>query len=979
MIPAEKQKEFDELTFAALHFKSKAWVDLANFIEDLKVPMPAIHADLNYATNYVYKLFRLPNEWSVFEERLLNYLKKLIWQETNFQDDDNYHCPSKFVRYIFQLNETHLSEATDASWIEVFRSKGISDQDIWFGLHDVPNIETLPNVLIDYILNNVDKYLPILPYNFGDSYYFSEFLTKKKPEIVDKFISKFTTKVVDRETYLSMPRYHSIIIAHLKRRSDKYEPYLLYLLSLQPRTDDYKAGFSLIFFMLTTYPNKYRTEILICLEKHIDLLNGREHEIYRLDFETFLMLLLACYSTEKAFEKSSNYLCKFSKPNSLSIMFWLKNLKTNEVTMTPNIVENLWLFARHADKSVRQLTAQHIAKTLGETAIPEAETMLSDKKAEVRLTGALILSLIKTEKATAILRGCIADEMNDEVRNAMLEGVSTYLVENATIESIAESVAAAQKRGKLAKPITPWLVNYPQLTYKNGENHVDSATIAFLFYRMSQAKDIRTDIEARPLLSLIDRETSAPFAKWLLDSYFQNSANPALKWCLTLGAMLGGDNEIAFLQRNIVSFVDNNRGKMAEYVVKALALQGSQRALRAVDFFSRKYKNKSIGKAALEAFDVAAEELGMTPYELADSVIPDFGFDGLFKEFDANKETYRAYISNDFKLAFLDEDNKNLKALPKGTSAALKDEFKEIGKEIRDIVKSQSSRLEQYLVIQRRWTTDKWEGLFLTNPVMFIYAVRLIWGVFDEKNTLISVFRCQEDQSLTDKNGDEIDFENLKNAVYTEGSLLELKTSLRGTKQTNSELKDERLLPITNNSITNNQLQIGMVHPIDLDAETIDFWKNDLLDNGIEPIFPQLNRRVIALEIIDQNVKMSDAFDGVEIGGYTFLSRMDKAGWVKGSIGDGGGILSYYKEFTEVGLVAIVMQTGSLSVGYYDVNAEIGNLMFVKKEGVRFGSYMYDEPSKMKDPRLVAFGDVPPIVYSEVMADMAFFKENQVK
>ena len=334
--------------------------------------------------------------------------------------------------------------------------------------------------------------------------------------------------------------------------------------------------------------------------------------------------------------------------------------------------------------------------------------------------------------------------------------------ETVAIESVTEAVAAAQKRGKLSKPVVAWLVNYPQLMYKKDRNVLDSTTIAFLFYRMSQAKDIRTDIEARPLLSLIDRETSIPFAKWLLDSYFQNGADVKLKWCLTLGAVLGGDTEIAFLQRTIVNFGDNKRGKMAENGVKGLALQGSQRALRTVDFFSRKYKNKSLGKAALEAFDVAAEELGMTPYELADSVIPDFGFDGLFKEFEANKENYRAYIGNDFKLAFLDEDNKLLKALPKGTSAIVREEFKEIGKEIRDIVKSQSSRLEQYLVIQRRWSVDKWQGLFLTNPVMFVYAVRLIWGIFDEKNTLISVFRCQEDQSLTDANGNEIDFEALK-------------------------------------------------------------------------------------------------------------------------------------------------------------------------------------------------------------------------
>jgi hypothetical protein len=836
--------------------------------------------------------------------------------------------------------------------------------------------------LVDYIVNNAEKYLTDLSKNFINSRHLLRRLINEKPELVEKYLYKFIEHAYsDVNQLIYFRKISEPIKAYIGLNPKRHEAFLINLFAVKSHKINYLVALDLSGLMTVFYLNKYQKELDFQADLSLELMKKEINRIPAYIFEYFLDLLLTYFTPQKAFEISGQYLVEFNKNNTgvLEHWYWVNKIRKYNIEMTPNIVENLWLFARHADKSVRQLTAQHIAKTLGETAIPEASTMLSDKKAEVRLAGALILSLIKTEKATATLRGCIADEMNDDVRNAMLEGVSTYLVENATIESVAESVLAAQKRGKLAKPVAAWLVNYPQLTYKKDGNALGSDVIAFLFYRMSQTKDIRTDLEARPLLSLIDRETSAPFAKWLLDSYFQNSANPALKWCLTLGAMLGGDNEIAFLQRNIVSFVDNNRGKMAEYVVKALALQGSQRALRAVDFFSRKYKNKSIGKAALEAFDVAAEELGMTPYELADSVIPDFGFDGLFKEFDANKETYRAYIGNDFKLAFLDEDNRTLKALPKGTSAETKEEFKEIGKEIRDIVKSQSSRLEQYLVIQRRWSVDKWQAFFLTNPVMFVYAVRLIWGVFDEKNTLISVFRCQEDQSLTDAEGNEIDFENLKNAVYTEGSLLELKTSLRGTKQTNLELKDERLLPITDNSITNNQLQIGMVHPIDLDAETIDFWKNDLLDNGIEPIFPQLNRRVIALEPMDKSVKMSDAFDGVEIGGYTFLSRMDKSGWVKGSIGDGGGILSYYKTFTEVGLVAIVMQTGNLSVGYYDVNAEIGNLMFVQKSGVRFGSYMYDEPSKMNDPRLVAFGDVPPIVYSEVMADMAFFKENQAK
>jgi hypothetical protein len=676
------------------------------------------------------------------------------------------------------------------------------------------------------------------------------------------------------------------------------------------------------------------------IEQQINAVKDSKQEVAYPVFMNFLTSLLTYYPTEKAFEISSNYLCQFKMPYSIHIEYWLKQFKKYDGALTADTIENLWRIAEQSDHNNGIKAAKEIAKRMGETAISRAVKMLSEQLLDGKLVGEYILSYINSQNANNILRAHIENETQKEV------------------------LETAKVLKKLTKPVLDWLANYPPLNYKNGTDTLDSATINFLFYRIVSSN--HSDQLIRPILLLIDRKTSAPFAKWLLDYYFQNGANSKLKGFLTLGVMLGGDNEIAFLQRNIVSFVDNKRTAMAKFLIEILALQGSQKALRTVDFLSRKYKtkNKSIGETANRVFNTIAEELNMTPYELADSVIPDFGFDGLFKEFDANNETYRAYIGNDFKLAFLDEDNKNLKALPKGTSAAVKDEFKEIGKEIRDIVKSQSSRLEQYLVIQRRWSVDKWEGLFLTNPTLFIYAVRLIWGIFDDKNTLISVFRCQEDQSLTDAEGNEIDFDALKSSAdVRETFKVSLTFSPENTVYTEGSLK----------------LSIGMVHPIDLTAETIDFWKNDLLDNGIEPIFPQLNRRVFLSEKTNINLCICDEFEGVQVGGYTFLSRLDKNGWLKGSIGEGAAILSYYKTFMDVELLAIVTQTGDLSIGNYDVNAAIGKIMFVKKNGIGFNNYQYNEPRKMNDPRLVRFGDVPPIVYSEVMADMAFFKENQVK
>ncbi|MCY2968819.1 MAG: hypothetical protein NT069_35195, partial [Planctomycetota bacterium] len=45
-------------------------------------------------------------------------------------------------------------------------------------------------------------------------------------------------------------------------------------------------------------------------------------------------------------------------------------------------------------------------------------------------------------------------------------------------------------------------------------------------------------------------------------------------------------------------------------------------------------------------------------------------------------------------------------------------------------------------------------------------------------------------------------------------------------------------------------------------------------------------------------------------------------------------------------------------------------ICFVKSGSVTVGSYTYDEPEDEKDPRLIPFGEIPPIVFSETMGDM---------
>lgn len=315
-----------------------------------------------------------------------------------------------------------------------------------------------------------------------------------------------------------------------------------------------------------------------------------------------------------------------------------------------NTLKNSWKPARE--------TAISLIVQLGERMIPKVKEVLStSKNIQSRQSAALILSLMKTESAQEILINAIDAEKNDDTRDTILESISGLLPFPNTQELIIQNVQKAKERGKLDKPLTEWLdeSKLSPIFWNNSNQIIDIETIRFLFYRMSRAKDIRTDIEAKPLIMLIDRASSSVFAKDLLKMYFENGADAKLKFCLTLGGLLGDESIIEILSKKVDEFAAGSRGKMAEYIVKSLALQGSTKALRAVELYSRKYKNKNknIGAAAIDSFAIAADELGITPYDLADAIIPNFDFDGLFREFRVGDDSYRAFINTDFKMAFL--------------------------------------------------------------------------------------------------------------------------------------------------------------------------------------------------------------------------------------------------------------------------------------------------------------------------------------
>ncbi|QEH32652.1 hypothetical protein OJF2_11310 [Aquisphaera giovannonii] len=583
-------------------------------------------------------------------------------------------------------------------------------------------------------------------------------------------------------------------------------------------------------------------------------------------------------------------------------------------------------------KPIRDASARAFAK-VGDAGLPLALPLLADKKKDRRLWATFALAGMGTPAAVEALEGRIDEEKDDDIRDAMLEVLDAARAARGhvvTREEVEGRVLRSEK--KLKAPGAGWIDEgaLPPLSYADGTPLGEQAT-RYLLLRQSRSKEMVPDVEARHLAALLDRKTSGDFALALLKQFLGTKHEAADRWTLAVAGMLGDDRVVPTLNRLVQEWADSSRGKMAEYAVQALALLGTDAALMTVDALALRYrtKYKNVGAAAVAAFEAAAARRGITVDELGDLVVPWLGFEpGKERVVEAGGKAFRVTIGPDWKLAYRDvEKNKDVASLPKAAPKETLDGLKAEAAILKDVAKGQKARLENLLVVQHRWPIARWRSLFLDHPVLLPFAMRLVWGECDTTGKLVGTFQALEDRSLT----------TARDEPY--------------------ELREEHSW-------------IGMVHPLELDAETLQAWRAHLADYEITPPFPQLDRPVIAVSDGEKETKISDRFRGTELNGMTFRGRAEKLGWTRGSVVDAGHVDAYRKAFPASGVEVFLSIEGLYMGMSREDSITLHDLCFARGGSVKVGSYTYDRPSRESDERLIPFGSIPPIVYSEVMADV---------
>lgn len=511
----------------------------------------------------------------------------------------------------------------------------------------------------------------------------------------------------------------------------------------------------------------------------------------------------------------------------------------------------LFACAEDSSKVVKGLALQYLPE-LDNTLNPEILDLLNGKKISKREIALALLEKNFPECYREAVQKAFEAEKSEKLKTrfaVLLNGEATEIKKQAASESIVDEYSKGNKARKVA-----WIFENPftPVHDKDGNEVEEKYLIALtnIYASMDIFKLTRSEI-ADKLAENLNQNELERFAQEVFSRFIDKGAEAKQRWAIYFTAIYGGFDAIASIQHYIKDWSEHSRGAIASDAVKALAINGSSAALMAVDQMARKFKHRQVRSAAGTALHQAAEALNITREELADKIVPDLGFDEtLCRIFDYGARQFKVYLTPALELEIF-EGEKKLKTLPKPgknddsekAEKASKD-FKEMKKQMKTVVQNQKARLEYVLLCDRKWTADGWKELFIKKPVMHCFAIGLIWGAYDEQDNLLQTFRYLEDGSFTTSDEDEYELpENCK---------------------------------------------IGLVHPIELDEETLSAWKEQLSDYEINQPFLQINRPVYRVLPEEKGKTALERFSGTEINNLSLLGKMIKLEWEKGEAQDAG-------------------------------------------------------------------------------------------
>jgi len=453
-----------------------------------------------------------------------------------------------------------------------------------------------------------------------------------------------------------------------------------------------------------------------------------------------------------------------------------------------------------------------------------------------------------------------------------------------------------------------------------------------------------TAIQERDALLGLLREHIEPrfrdeFAWKLFQSWSEDGSPSKEKWAMGSIGHLGSDSCALKLTPLVRNWPGESQHQRAVFGLECLRAIGSDVALMQLAGCAQKLKFKGLkGKAEQFVNEIAAER-GITRAELEDRVVPDCGLDEAGRrEFDFGSRKFSFVLGSDLKAMVKEESGKVRGDLPKPGAkddAAQADQaladWKLMKKQIKEVATIQAGRLEQAMVTGRRWKVHDFVTLLVQHPLLTHLARSLVWGAFGDIGQRLATFRVTEERDFADVKDNALSLDKLAGG--------------------------------------GKAAAVGVLHPLEIDESERSAWGEVLGDYEIVSPFPQFGRAIYTLEPGEDKSDDLKRFHGLALVAPTLVFTLEKLGWIRGTAMDGGCFDEHSKQFPAAGVTAIVGYEGTVGMGYIDPNEMLtmNSVQFVG--GLRAPSgYGWEKEKVLK------LGSVPPVVMSEVLADLQVLK-----
>lgn len=514
-----------------------------------------------------------------------------------------------------------------------------------------------------------------------------------------------------------------------------------------------------------------------------------------------------------------------------------------------------------------------------------------------------------------------------------------YFTADDTPEWLREEIAklavpattGKTKKSKAAAATPNWLdyIELPPITLDGRAFNLEQG--AAVLTALSQS----TLAKIHPLITAVKTHIAAPvldrFAWALFELWWERGANAQDKWAMTALGLLGSDGVALKLTPLIRKWPGERQHQRAVTALACLRAIGSDTALMQINSIAQKVQYSGIKHAAREAMEAIAKDRQMTSDQLEDRIVPDCGLnpDGR-RTFDFGARKFSFVLDAELKPQIRDEAGKLKSDLPKPTQkddAVLAEqaqlEWKLLKKQIREVAKVQSQRLESALTSRRNWSLAEFEALIVGQPVMANLARRLIWAGYDASGKTLLTFRVTDEKAYADQNDDIVTLEGLE--------------------------------------------KVGLIHPLHMTDDQRTAWGEVFADYEIIPPFPQLARRIYTLQPEEVDADAITRFAEIKIKPIVLIGVLQKLGWNRGDPQDAGVFHGHTKPFPVENVTAFIEYDG-IPIGYYDgwSDQSIKRCYFLTGIHNTVGYHEYGRYSQ-KPLRL---GDIDPVVMSEVLRDL---------